>query len=177
MNKLALTFAFITSVYASSANANSSESTMGYSLGVGFPYVLNAEIGSYSDDGGLYFQVGQSFDVGFTFGWERVVSDNDKHALGLVVGAVGIKASNREAECEKDKDPSIGGILGCALGSAISQAFDEKSVYGLGVSYSYSFSRAYHESGWKMRAMAGYGEQRASKENEAAASIAFRYQF
>ncbi|MBD1581227.1 hypothetical protein [Pseudoalteromonas sp. S16_S37] len=177
MNKLALTLALIAGTYTSIASANSQESKIGYSLGTGFPYVLNAEIGSYSEDGGMYFQVGQSLDVGFTFGWERVISDNDKHALGLVVGAIGVKASDRESECEKDKEPSVGGVIGCAIGSAFLQTFDRKSIYGLGVSYSYSFSRAYHDKGWKMRVIAGYGEQRASKENEASASIAFRYQF
>ncbi|NOU52546.1 hypothetical protein HG263_18750 [Pseudoalteromonas sp. JBTF-M23] len=177
MKKLVLACALITSAYTSIASADTQQSTVGYSIGTGLPYFINAEIGSYSPEGGMYFQVGQSLDVGFTFGWERVVSDNNKHALGLVVGAVGVKASNREIECEKDKDPSIGGAIGCAFASAFSEVFDRRSIYGLGVSYNYSFARAYHERGWKMRVMAGYGEQRASKENEATASIAFRYQF
>ncbi|CAH9049513.1 hypothetical protein PSECIP111951_01273 [Pseudoalteromonas holothuriae] len=158
--------------FASIQSHADDESKVRFSLGTGVPYFLNAEVGSYSSQGGFYLQVGQSTDTGISAGWERVVSDNQKHAFGVAVGAMGIKSSDKELDCDDDST-----IIGCVIGSSFSQIFDRKSIYGLGASYSYSLSGAYQDAGWKLRLVAGYGEQRESKENETTASLTLRYQF
>ena len=72
-------------------------------------------------------------------GFEQAISDNNKHAIGLLVGALG----NREVDTQCDESQNSDELTAAfanAIGCALAEAFDEETTNGIGLSYSYNFS-------------------------------------
>jgi len=126
-----------------------------FSAGTGWPYFINTEVSYRDNNGGVYLSAGIGVDTGIAAGWETVVSADKKHALGLVVGAVGIKDS--PDVCEQKEDP-LEDVLNNVFVCPLINIFDETTLNGVGASYSYSFSGYGADSGWQLRLVAGYGE-------------------
>ncbi|MGS0534883.1 hypothetical protein [Pseudoalteromonas sp. SaAl2] len=154
---------------------NSYANDVSFSIGGGYPYFVVPEVSLSTNEGNQrwYANYKIGLDDGFSIGVEHAISDNKKHAVGLVVGALGIQ--DNEDECRTD-DESLSGSIGSIFGCALSEVFDEETTNGIGVSYSYLF-RGLNEPGWRMRLDLGYGEGRDSNEKRPDAGITFSYQF
>jgi hypothetical protein len=138
-----------------------------FSFGGGYPFIVVSEISIASEEKAqrwhANYKVG--LDDGFTLGVEQSFSHNDKHSIGVIVGALGIKKENHR--CQEQ-----GSNLDCIL----SDIFDEETTVGLGLTYGYYFNRI-NATGWFLKVEAGYGEGKESDEKHADASVRISYQF
>ncbi|TRY33314.1 hypothetical protein [Aliiglaciecola sp. M165] len=159
--KLLLTGILLTAAQLSVAN------TLSFSLGTGYPFFVVPEVSLSSADNSrrwhLNYKAG--LDDGFTIGVEQVMFDSQQHAMGAVIGAIGI----REEDTPCDDIPSN-------VGCIVATIFDEETVNGAAISYGYYFN-GLNSSGWHVKFEAGYGEGSQSKEKRASASIRLSYQF
>lgn len=165
MNKLIRNFliagALLTPTQLSLANE------LSFSLGAGYPFFVVPEVSLSNADNSQrwYINYKAGLDDGFTLGYEQAVFSSKHHALGAVVGAIGI----REDDTPCDADQS-------SVSCIVSNIFDEESINGAALTYGYYFS-GLNSSGWHVKFEAGYGEGSQSKEKRASASIRLSYQF
>lgn len=162
----------IITLCAFSSHAND----VNFSIGGGYPYFVIPEVSLSANEGTQrwYANYKLGLNDGFSLGFEHALTANKKHALGLVIGAIGIRDDERE--CVKTDDDSISGELGNIIGCAITDAFDYETTNGAGVSYSYLF-RGLNEGGWRVRFELGYGEGSDSNEKRADGGISVSYEF
>lgn len=148
-----------------------SANDVSFSIGGGYPYFVIPEV-SLSTNAGTqrwYANYKIGFDDGFSVGFEHALTTDKKHALGLVIGALGVQED--DDECGGTED-SLGNIIGCGF----IEIFDDETTNGLGLSYSYLFS-GLNESGWRVRFDLGYGEGSYSNEKRADGGVSVSYQF
>jgi hypothetical protein len=140
-----------------------------FSLGTGVPFLLTAELSTYSQDNQkrYYANAKGSFAAGAALGFEASVSENNKHAMGAFIGTVGISDG---------EDCPVTNSFSNDFACAIAHIFDWETVNGLGVTYSYNFNTL-QKRGWKLRFEAGYGKGHKSKENSMAGNVYLGYQF
>lgn len=153
-----LSLCFAPTVFANDVN---------FSLGAGYPYFVVPEVSwSNTDNQRWYAKYNLGLDDGFSVGFEYALDPNQQHSIGLLAGAVGVRDID---DC--DKDDGLSG-LACALGSI----FDEHSIQGAALSYSYS-ANGLNQPGWRFRLEAGYGRVSADDNNYAGGNATISYQF
>ena len=173
-NKL---IAYATFILASMPFAGQS-ADINYSIGGGIPFFLVPEISLSSNDISQrwYANYKLSLDDGFSVGFEQSISDNNKHAIGLLVGALGIQDDDRPCSVNNESDNNLANdainIFACSVGGL----FDEETVNGVGGSYSYNFN-GINQAGMRIRIELGYGEGSNSSEKNASGGLTFSYQF
>jgi len=152
-----------------------------FTLATGFPFVAVVEGSMPSDNNNrrwfANYKVG--FNDGFSAGVEQVVGQGNTHAVGVVVGALGLKSKKRachnSGETNGDLASGVGEVVGqvfCAIGSA----FNYETTDGLGLSYSYHFN-GLNNSGWRIRLEGGYGKGSSSDKKRSDGSVMISYQF
>lgn len=142
-----------------------------FSIGSGFPYVLSAEAAYVTNSGKRrwYGNYKASIDSGFSLGMENSMSENNKHALGFFLGAVGLKKG--KAPCDNEE---VDNLIVAAL-CGVADAYEWDSLRGLGVTYSYSFNTL-SRNGWKLGTGLGYGKSN-SEVKGFTGQLNFSYQF
>ena len=165
LNKLCLGALLTICTFSSNAN------DVNFSIGGGYPYFVIPEVSLSANEGTQrwYANYKLGLDDGFSIGFEHALTADKKHALGLVVGALGVQ--DDEAECGSTED-SLGTIIGCGF----VEIFDDETTNGVGLSYSYLFS-GLNESGWRARFELGYGEGSDSDEKRMDGGVSISYQF
>lgn len=156
-----------------------------FSLGVGLPFLLTPEV-SYSQPGAdsrWYANYKMGLDDGFSGGYERALDADKKHALGVLIGAFSVVDDKRPCpdsdKTEMTQDNVFAQIsfdIGSALGCALSEAFDEESLNGIALTYSYQ-ANGLNESGWRVRFELGHGEAARSKRKDTSGGFIVSYQF
>ena len=142
-----------------------------FSLGTGYPFLLIAEASIATGDRqqrwfGNY-KIG--LDDGFSLGFEQGLGDQNRHALGLFVGALGV--SDPDSCSSDDEEPGL-----INLGCIIEEIYDDETTNGLGVSYSYHFN-GLNNRGARIRFELGYGEGVDSGEERSEGGISYLFQF
>ncbi|MBB1435949.1 MULTISPECIES: hypothetical protein [Pseudoalteromonas] len=170
LNKLCLGALLTICTFSSNAN------DVNFSIGGGYPYFVIPEVSLSAAQGTQrwYANYKIGLDDGFSVGFEHALTSDKKHALGLVVGAIGAQDDGRECSDTDDKD--IGEAFGNIFGCALSGMFDTETTNGVGVSYSYLFS-GLNEGGWRVRFELGYGEGSNSNEKRADGGVSISYEF
>jgi len=163
--------------------ANNAHATgIDFTLATGFPFVAVVEGSMPSDNNNrrwfANYKVG--LDDGFSVGVEQVVGQGNTHAVGVVVGALGMHSNKRD--CQQSSETSgdlttdlVDGVLGqvfCAIGNA----FSDETTNGLGLSYSYHFN-GLNNAGWRIRLEGGYGKGSRSDKKRGDGSVMISYQF
>ena len=147
-----------------------------FSIGGGYPYLVLPEVSLSADNNSQrwYANYKIGLDDGFSVGFEHAVSDNNKHALGVLVGAIGARDTDQPCESTNTDDiaSELGNIFGCALG----QIFDDETTNGIGLTYSYNFN-GLNNSGFRLILDAGYGKASDSNEKRADGAIRISYEF
>lgn len=148
-----------------------------FSIGAGMPYFLIPEVSMPTDDKTqrLYANYKIGLDDGFSVGFEKAVSDNRKHSFGALLGALGVRDTNVPCESTSNQSSSIF-IDVDALGCALDQIFDDKTVNGLGITYGYSFN-GLNSRGFRLVIGVGYGKRNDIDKNGAAGSISLNFEF
>ncbi|WP_417761565.1 hypothetical protein [Shewanella sp.] len=131
-----------------------------FSVTGGVPYVFIPEV-SYSPNAEqrwfAHYKLG--LDDGFSAGFEQAASANNRHALGIFGGALGVKSGHRYV-CEEGNssgEPAdFDDELCSALARPFAEAFDHHTVNGVGLSYSYN-RHGLSERGLRVRVEFGYG--------------------
>lgn len=148
----------------------------------GFPYVVIPEI-SYSPnaDQRWFANYKLGLDDGFSAGFEQAISANNRHALGIFGGALGVKSGHRYVCNEGNQSGEPGNFddeLCSALARPFAEAFDHHTVNGVGLSYSYN-RHGLSERGLRVRLEFGYGriEDADFDKNGVTGGIAVGYQF
>lgn len=134
-----------------------------FSVTGGFPYVFIPEV-SYSPNAEQrwFANYKLGLDDGFSAGFEQAVSANNRHALGIFGGALGVKSGHHylcgEGDNSADSDDlnDVGEDLLCQVFAGASEAFDNHTVNGVGLSYSYN-RHGLSEHGLRVRIEFGYG--------------------
>ncbi|PCK31374.1 hypothetical protein [Pseudoalteromonas piscicida] len=151
-------------------SASSFASSVDFSLGTGYPFLGQVELSVPQVDtnsrwfGNYVIGLGD----GFAIGYEKAVSDNNKHALGLIAGAIG--ARDAGPVCEDQDD------TGCEILEPFFDLFDSETTYGLGLSYSY-YSSGINQTGWRVKLVAGYGESQEYNDKRVDGGLTISYQF
>jgi hypothetical protein len=156
-----------------------------FSIGGGYPFFVVPEVSLSSDDNQQrwYANYKMGLDDGFSIGFEQAIDNTNKHAIGILAGAIGAREDktpcpNTDKENNTDTTPddvfveAIGSAIGCSLG----KIFDEETTNGLALSYSYNFN-GLNNSGMRLRVELGYGEGHHSKEKRVDGGIALSYHF
>jgi len=141
-----------------------------FSLGGGYPFLLVPEASFRLGEGEkrLFINYKAGLDYGFSVGFEQAFGNGDENAVGVLVGAIGVRDDKRL--CETD---DFGSILGCAL----AEPFDDETTIGIGTSYSHNFS-GINKEGWRViKFEVGYGKGRYSNEKRIDGGIILSYQF
>ncbi|RZG00592.1 hypothetical protein EXT48_18365 [Pseudoalteromonas sp. CO348] len=151
-------------------STSSIANSVDFSVGTGYPFFGQVELAFPQTDSNSrwYGNYLIGLDDGFSIGYEKAVSDNNKHAIGVVLGALG--ARDAGPACEDDDDVT------CGIFEPIFDLFDDETTNGAGLSYSYHFS-GINQSGWSVKLVAGYGESGESHKKRADGSFIVSYQF
>jgi hypothetical protein len=138
-----------------------------FSLGAGYPFFLVPGVSILAADQKQKwtFNYKAGLSDGFSLAYERSVSENDKHAAGIVIGTIGV--IDDDEVCDE---------LDMAVACIVANIFDEESVDGLAVSYNYYFSDI-ASRGLFIKMEAGWGESRETNQSESVGSIRIGYQF
>ena len=130
-----------------------------FSIGGGWPFLVVPEISGspLNSDSRLFTNIKIGQDNGFSAGFERSIGKSKRHALGFVVGSIGIQNDDRKCGCFR--------LLK-----------DRETTEGYGLTYSYNFS-GLNEKGIRLRLEAGQGEGSESKEKRNDGSVILSYQF
>ncbi len=174
MRKIATGLAFSALALLTSNSATANE--FGFSVGAGYPYfaALEGSMATQDKSQRWFANYKMGLDDGFSAGFEQGYGNNLNHAFGGFVGAVGIYKGD---DCEPKTDASnIGEAFGSIFGCALKEAFDDETLNGAGLSYSYYFN-GINNAGWRLRLEAGYGKASHSKEERAAGGLTISYQF
>ncbi|NKC21504.1 hypothetical protein [Pseudoalteromonas galatheae] len=152
------------------ASTTTIANSVDFSVGTGYPFFGQVELSLPQTDSNSrwYGNYLIGLDDGFSIGYERAVSDNNKHAVGLVLGALG--ARDAGPTCEDDDD------ITCGIFEPIIDLFDEETTNGAGLSYSYHFS-GINQSGWSIKLVGGYGESSDYHKKRVDGSLIVSYQF
>lgn len=138
-----------------------------FSVGAGYPFFIVPEVAVLTRDNQqkwtLNYKAG--LDDGFSLAYEHSVAANNKHAIGLVGGTIGV--IDDEPTCNE---------LDTAVACIVASIFDEESVDGVAASYSYYFNNMSSSSTF-MKVEAGWGKSRDTEQSETVASIRIGYQF
>ena len=165
MNKqirnLLITGVLITPIQLSFANE------LAFSFGAGYPFIVVPEVSLSNADNTQRWHINYKagLDDGFSLGFEQAVFSSKHHALGAVVGAIGVR--EEDAPCANGQS---------SASCIVANIFDEETINGAAFTYGYYFS-GLNSSGWHVKFEAGYGEGSQSKEKHTSASIRFGYQF
>ncbi len=140
---------------------------LNFSLGGGYPFVAVPEVSIINTEQHSRWHVNYKvgLDDGFSLGFEQAISENNKHAVGVFLGAIGVH--EEDSPCSDQAQ-----AIDCLIGNL----FDEEVTNGLGLSYAYYFS-AINNDGWHVKLEAGYGEGQKSETRRNDASIRISYQF
>lgn len=180
MKKLGLQSAGALTLCLMSALSQAQE--VSFSIGGGLPFLLTPEVSYASPASGSrwYANYKMGLDDGFSAGYEKALDRDNKHALGIVVGAFAVRDDDRPCEVADNNEDNlasqIGFEIGSALGCALSKAFDDETINGIGLTYSYQFN-GLNEAGWRVRFELGHGEGARSKENSTSGGFIASYQF
>lgn len=140
---------------------------LSFSLGAGYPFFVVPEISLSSANKRqrwhLNYKAG--LDDGFALGFEQAVFESNHHALGALVGAIGIREDDESCD---DKQTLVSCI--------VSNIFDEETINGAAFTYGYYFN-GLNSPGWHIKLEAGYGEGSQSNEKRSSASFRISYQF
>jgi hypothetical protein len=147
-----------------------------FSIGGGYPFFVVPEVSLASNEGEQrwFANYKMGLDDGFSIGFEQGIDDN-KHAVGVVAGALGVQDNNRSCS-NNDLDENIGSEVGNQIGCAIAKAFNDKTTNGVGLSYSYNFN-GLNNVGMRIRVEFGYGKASDSNEKRTDGGITISYQF
>ncbi|MBT1062160.1 hypothetical protein KJY73_01190 [Bowmanella sp. Y26] len=144
-------------------------SDVDFSIGGGYPYFVVPEVSwSNNDSQRWYAKYNLGLDDGFNLGYEQALDDNQHHALGIALGAIG----TRDVDTCSEEDDNVGDAFSCI----ISGLFDDHSVQGAALSYSYNFSGLNARS-WRIKFEAGYGRVSVVDKNYASGNVTVSYQF
>ncbi|MCH1923627.1 hypothetical protein L9G74_04675 [Shewanella sp. C32] len=157
-----------------------------YTVTGGIPYFVIPEI-SYSPNAEQrwFANYKLGLDDGFSAGFEQAVSDNNRHALGIFGGALGVRRSHVvrcNNESQNGEQENIGDAfdeLGCTLAVEVLETiYNNRTVNGVGLSYSYN-RHGLSERGLRVRLEFGYGriEDANFDKNGVTGGIAVGYQF
>jgi hypothetical protein len=153
----------------------SQASNVDFTLGAGYPFFAVPEISLATNDAKqrwfANYKVG--LDDGFSAGFEHGLGDENKHAVGVFAGALGMRDDDRPCDTSNE---SVSIILSAIISCAISDAFDYETTNGVGLSYSYNFS-GLNKSGVRLRLEAGYGEGSKTNEKRFDGGVYISYQF
>ncbi len=140
---------------------------LNFSMGGGYPFIAVPEVSitNTEQSSRLHLNYKAGLDDGFSLGFEQAISKNNKHAVGVFIGAIGIHEENSPCSAQAQ-----------AVDCLIDRLFDEEVTNGLGLSYGYYFG-AINNQGWHLKLEAGYGEGQKSKVKRSDASIRISYQF
>lgn len=165
MKKIPPILAFLV-LFTGTAHA---DKKLDFSLGAGFPFAI-AELSYIPDESDYryYMNVKYSIESGAAIGVEHTILDDRKHAIGGLIGTIGLAKGNG---C--DEEPSS---IGEAIGCGIVTAFDWEVINGIGVTYSYNFT-GLQNNGWHIRFEGGYGKGSESTEKKWSSDILISYQF
>ena len=154
-----------------------------FSLSSGLPYLLIPEVSYHPNQDQRWFvNYKLGLDDGVSAGFEQAVSDNQRHALGVLVGALGVKNGHRYICSEEAPGEDNQGKLdelGCEVGYALfAGMFDNHTVNGLGVSYSYT-GNGLGNAGLRVKLEFGYGriEDADFDKNGYTGGFSIGYQF
>ena len=130
-----------------------------FSIGGGWPFLVVPEISGspLGSDSRLFGNIKIGQDNGFSAGFEHSIGKSKRHALGFVVGSIGVQNDDRNCRCFR--------LLK-----------DRETTEGYGFTYSYNFS-GLNEKGMRLRLEAGQGEGSESKEKRNDGSVILSYQF
>lgn len=161
IHKLLVASVVFTASYATHANE------LSFSLGAGYPFFVVPEIALSNTDNTQRWHINYKagLDDGFSLGFEQAVSGSNHHAVGAVVGAIGI---------HEDDDPC--NDTQSQVSCIVANIFDEETINGAALTYGYYFNEL-NASGWHAKFEVGYGEGSQSKEKRASASLRISYQF
>ncbi len=155
---------------------SSNATDINFSIGGGLPFVFVPEVSLITKDNEQrwYLNYKASLDHGISAGFEHSITANNKHAMGIVLGTIGLQDDPRQ--CQSNENDSLTDSIAEIFGCALAESFDEEVVNGLGISYSYNFN-GLSNSGVQIRTELGYGEGRNSKEKSTRGGIIVSYQF
>ena len=142
-----------------------------FTVSAGYPYfvVLEPSINLSDGQSRVYGQYKIGLDDGFALGYEQTFGDSNHHAMGVLVGAVGIDSDNESCDANND---AISDILVCPF----IELFDDETVNGVGLSYSYYFD-GMDQDGWRLRIELGYGEANDSGIKSGTGGVTLGYKF
>lgn len=152
------------------------------SIGGGYPFFVIPEMSIATDDAQRrwFANYKMGLDDGFSIGVEQGLDEKNTHAVGMMIGALGVRDDKRPCPAQNNNSgdvlEEIGNTFAHTLGCAIGEAFDDKSTDGIGVSYSYNFN-GLNNAGMRIRVELGYGKASGSDEKRADGGIVFSYQF
>jgi hypothetical protein len=119
-------------------------------------------------------------DDGFSLGFEQGYGNELNHAFGGLVGAVGIYKGDDNCTATNSNNGDliefISESFAQSLNCALSAAFNDETLNGVGVSYSY-YINGINKSGWYFRLEAGYGKASNSGEKRVTGGVVASYQF
>lgn len=179
MRKILLSTAILSTLsFCLPAKAND----VGFSVGSGYPYFGSLELSLPADDGKQrwFANYKMGLDDGFSLGFEQGYGNGLNHAFGGLVGAVGVYKGDDNCRVKDTSDGDlvefISDSFAQSFGCALSAAFDDETLNGVGVSYSYYFN-GLNNSGWRLRLEAGYGKASDSGEKRGTGGMIVSYQF
>lgn len=154
--------------YQTQANAKEFD----VSLGVGAPYFLVAEVSTaVNNDYKLYLNYKYGLDDGYSLGLDKAVF-NDNHLLGLFIGAVGTKSTG----CVYNDSEDLLNDVSKYLVSCQLAVIKQKTLNGLGVSYSYAYG-GINNSGFILKLDMGSGTNSYIDGYQSTAGITVLYSF
>lgn len=161
MKKLLVTGLLLTPVHQSFANE------LSFSLGGGYPFFVVPEVSLSNADNTQRWHINYKagLDDGFSLGYEQTMFNSSHHAMGAVVGAIGIREDDEP--CDQNQS---------SVSCIVANIFDEETINGVAMTYGYYF-KGLNSPGWHAKFELGYGEGTQSKEKRASASIRVSYQF
>ncbi|MBB1305353.1 hypothetical protein H5089_06815 [Pseudoalteromonas sp. SR45-1] len=157
------------------ASCSTFANDVSFSIGGGYPYLVIPEVSLSANDDTQrwYANYKLGLDDGFSAGFEQAVSDNKKHAFGVLVGAIGARDTDQECESStNDVATDFANTLGCVIGGI----FDEETTNGIGLTYNYNFN-GLNSAGFRLKLDVGYGKASDSNEKRADGGISVSYEF
>lgn len=156
----------------------SAKDGMSFNLSSGAPFFLTPEV-SYASKHSqtrYYGNLKLGLDDGASLGFETVISESNKHAVGAFIGTIGVHDGEDDCLDEQDDPNSLGEGLGQIIGCSLVDVFDWERVDGIGLTYSYNFNEL-NQSSWFVRLEAGYGKGAESDRDLSSGALLIGYRF